>query len=684
VRYTFTAVLLASTIFSTPALAAINAADYGVTPGAADNAAALQRAFDAARGTSDRTVNLPGGTISYGRQLTANGVRVSGSGNTVLAPSDPYNQRITLTGNSPSLSNVRINYHPVGRSGSDHGRNGVWVERANNFNVSGVTLDGAAYGVPPQGQGAGDLFVYNSQGGTISNNAISYTWADSIHMTGGSRNISVTGNRIDHSGDDGIATVSYGDDTGNIRISGNTVTNNLWGRNITAVGTSDVQITNNLISGNASDGAGVYVASEPAYNTPPPRNVLVQGNTIQDTGGDGKGHGQIMLWSGRGPLSNVTVRDNDVRDSKRDDLAVVVSGQMNGVTLEGNQVDGEITRRNGGSYSGSGNTTNDPAMANSTPVPAGTPTPAPGGGGLSPLGQNLNSVERNLYDTDDQFWQAVENGDAAATRRLNDLVSGGILFRQGDQIINRVTGQVTSTVNRTIGNAVDTVVSPIEDAVSSLGDAIVCRIGGGWVSAIIGINVCAAKQLRVQGQQLETQRAMNASGTADNTAGVTGMLNRIMAGLGIAGFLSNETQVRDTYEREYPDAFAPMSGDDLVNADIQWEASTRNAEMAALELQNRAVQEQAASLERARDYAAAGRDGPGIRAELQAMNAISGEQIAAINSLTSATVANHRAETEIQLRDEARKAAANATADDFMSTLATCGNCTLNRPFLGN
>jgi conjugal transfer/entry exclusion protein len=263
-------------------------------------------------------------------------------------------------------------------------------------------------------------------------------------------------------------------------------------------------------------------------------------------------------------------------------------------------------------------------------------------------------------------------------------VSGGILFRQGDQIINRVTGQVTSTVNRTIGNAVDTVVSPIEDAVSSLGDAIVCRIGGGWVSAIIGINVCAAKQLRVQGQQLETQRAMNASGTADNTAGVTGMLNRIMAGLGIAGFLSNETQVRDTYEREYPDAFAPMSGDDLVNADIQWEASTRNAEMAALELQNRAVQEQAASLERARDYAAAGRDGPGIRAELQAMNAISGEQIAAINSLTSATVANHRAETEIQLRDEARKAAANATADDFMSTLATCGNCTLNRPFLGN
>jgi parallel beta-helix repeat protein len=267
-----TAFLLASTIFTGPAWAAINAADFGVTPGAADNGVALQRAFDAARNTSDRTVVLPGGNIAYGRQLTANGVWVSGSSSTVLAPSDPYNQRITLTGDSPSLSNVRINYHPVARSGSDHGRNGVWIEGATNFNVSGVTFDGAAYGVPPRGQGAGDLFVYNSQGGTLRDNSLSYTWADAIHITGGSRNIDVTGNRVDHSGDDGIAVVNYRDGTGGVRINGNTVTNNIWGRGITAVGSSDVQIQNNMISGNEANLAGVYVASEPAYNTDVPRN----------------------------------------------------------------------------------------------------------------------------------------------------------------------------------------------------------------------------------------------------------------------------------------------------------------------------------------------------------------------------------------------------------------------------
>jgi hypothetical protein len=576
------ALLLASTMLTAPAFAAINAADYGVTPGAADNGPALQRAFDAAQSTSDHSVTLPSGTIAYGRQLTANGVRVSGSGGTVLAPSDPRNQRITLTGNSPSLSNMRINYHPIARSGSDHGRNGVWVERATGFNVSGVTLDGSAYGVPPQGQGAGDLFVYNSQNGTISNNNISYTWADSIHMTGGSRNISVTGNRIDHSGDDGIATVSYGDDTGNIRISGNTVTNNMWGRNITAVGTSDVEITNNLISGNASDGAGVYVASEPAYNTPPPRNVLVQGNTIQDTGGAGKGHGQIMLWSGRGPLSNITVRDNDVRDSERDDLAVVVSGAMNGVTVDGNNIDGEITRRNGGSYNGSGNTINDSSMANSVPVPAGTPAPAPGGTDGSQFGMNLNNVERNLYDTDDQFWNAVERGDAQATRRLNDLVSGGILFRQGNQIINRVTGQVTSTVNRTIGDAVDTVVSPVEDAVSSLGDAVLCRIGGGWVSALIGINVCAAKQLKIQGRQLETQQRMVAglgANAAAAAAGIEGVARQVLGSIDSALYGENADEVvGDRYQSGMPESWTfEDSAEHMAQMRQQTDLATREA-----------------------------------------------------------------------------------------------------------
>jgi nitrous oxidase accessory protein NosD len=202
---------------------------------------------------------------------------------------------------------------------------------------------------------------------------VKYAQADSIHITGGSTDIDVTGNRIVGSNDDGIAVVNYGDGAGNVRIDGNTVTGNRWGRNITAVGASDVKITNNFIDGNAADGAGVYVASEPAYNTAAPKNVLIQGNTIQDTGGPGQDHGQIMLWSGKGPISDVTIRDNEVRDSKKGDLAVVISGQTSNVMLEGNNIDGEISRRNGGSYDGDGNTMNDSDMASAAPVPVGTP-----------------------------------------------------------------------------------------------------------------------------------------------------------------------------------------------------------------------------------------------------------------------------------------------------------------------
>jgi hypothetical protein len=79
-----------------------------------------------------------------------------------------------------------------------------------------------------------------------------------------------------------------------------------------------------------------------------------------------------MIWSGAGPVSNVTIKDNQIRDSKRANLAVVVSGKTSGITLEGNQIDGEIAKRNGGSFNGN-NTTNDSRMASSAPVPAGMP-----------------------------------------------------------------------------------------------------------------------------------------------------------------------------------------------------------------------------------------------------------------------------------------------------------------------
>src|SRR4051794_21715393 len=93
--------VLASTIFTGPAWAAINAADYGVSASNGDNAGALQRAFDAARNDPDRRVILPGGNIAYGHELRGNGIHITGSGSTVLAPTNNNSRRILLTGNGP-------------------------------------------------------------------------------------------------------------------------------------------------------------------------------------------------------------------------------------------------------------------------------------------------------------------------------------------------------------------------------------------------------------------------------------------------------------------------------------------------------------------------------------------------------------------------------------------------------
>jgi hypothetical protein len=103
--------LLAGTMLATPVWATIDAAKYGVTPSNPDNAAALQRAFDAARKDPDRQVVLPPGNIAYSRGVTANGIRIVGSGSTVMAPSNPGNQNLTGV-SSPSDFEGRLSSFP--------------------------------------------------------------------------------------------------------------------------------------------------------------------------------------------------------------------------------------------------------------------------------------------------------------------------------------------------------------------------------------------------------------------------------------------------------------------------------------------------------------------------------------------------------------------------------------------
>lgn len=348
-------------------------------------------------------------------------------------------------------------------------------------------------------------------------------------------------------------------------------------------------------------------------------------------------------------------------------------------------------------------------------LPKGYSSPWAGSGGSSQsaFGKSVGGVGANIGDTDEQIVNEILHGEAGAWQKLNGILSGDGVTGKVNGVVDKATGVVTGAIDDTIDGATDAVMNPIEDTVDSYADAAVkaveCQIGGSaaamaggavssiwgggdatygaqlaqWLSQTAG-NLCMSKGVAVQNKILEYERRNNAHGQANNTAGINGMINRTMPGLGQGGFLSDEQAIQGAYEETYPDMFPPMSGKELAKTDSAMRQRERTAHMGSFGIQNRAIQEQAGSLSRARDYAAAGRAGEGVRAELQAMNAIGGEQIAAINSLTAATVGSSRAAAEVQLRKEARTAAANAAADDFMSTMTRCDNCQMSKPLIGN
>jgi Ca2+-binding RTX toxin-like protein len=282
----------------------ISITDFGaVGDGKTDNRAAIQKAIDTAKQTG-QSVTVPAGTFVHQGLLKLDGVDMAGAGGaSVLKAVGSGDQSVELTGNGASLSNITLDSDATSR-GTKNTNAKILVNAATNFDVDHVTILNSF---------SAGMMIYGSSEGQIVSNTVQDTNADSIHMTGGSHDILVQGNLVQRAGDDGIAVVSYG--TSNvahdITITGNAVVDNKWGRNVTVVGGEDVKITGNYIDGNSAGLAGVYLATEPAYNTAGDKNVLVDGNTIKNTGSTRTGHGNVMLYDGTAQtLSGITITNN--------------------------------------------------------------------------------------------------------------------------------------------------------------------------------------------------------------------------------------------------------------------------------------------------------------------------------------------------------------------------------------
>lgn len=470
----------------------VSITDFGaVADGRTNNQKAIQAAFDYAKAHGESVV-IPTGTFAYSGTLTANGIKVAGNGDgSVLKALDPHNEALFLTGNGGSFSNFQIQGNTSAGRLVTYETAAICVKGATNYTVENMHINGSA---------SVGVFSTGSSYGKILNNTVENTKADSIHNTGGSHDLTITGNRIINSGDDGISVVSYKDQqiSHDILIQGNTVLDNNWGRGLTVVGGNNVQIIGNHVDGGTADRAGVYIAAESEYNTYGVSNVLVRGNTLIDAGGTQSGHGAVTLYNsqaGSTVLTGIKVENNQIVDPRASGVLAVGNGQIS-ASVTGNSMyaDGNKFYNNldpAASVTQSGNTSY-PMSSYSTPlVPAGggvgsggtsggTPSdggtsggePTTGGsftisstGTKEALPTGIADATHPVSGAPTKFVTALNTSAAVTGTSGNDQITGlkgatdtqGLAGGRGDDIY--VVDRSTDKVIENAAEGVDTVVS---------------------------------------------------------------------------------------------------------------------------------------------------------------------------------------------------------------------------------
>jgi hypothetical protein len=224
------------------------------------------------------------------------------------------------------------------------------------------------------------IFSLGSSNGEILNNTVENTQADSISQSDGSNNITINGNRILNSGDDGISNNSYFGEPGgivhDITVQGNTVLSNAVGRGLEVSGGNKIVFTGNYVD-NTDGFADMYIASElTTYNTVGVDSVTVTGNAFADGGPD---QGSLLINNTQGTayaITNIIVSANQFRNP---DLTSV---QFTGNGVESGSVSDNIAYTSN-TFSLSSNTNATLTQSNnqvSAPSTFTTPLVAPGGG----------------------------------------------------------------------------------------------------------------------------------------------------------------------------------------------------------------------------------------------------------------------------------------------------------------
>lgn len=272
--------------------------------GTTNDTKGLQAALIAGKGQG-QPVFIPG-QCNYDDVLTLDGVRLFGDPKqgSALYALNPLRSAIYLIGNGPQIESLRLNGVTPTQRGTERDSCRVVAYNAHEFLMRNLIVTCAA--------GAG-LRADASTAGVIELNEVSNTLADSIHVTDGSQSLTISHNRINASGDDGIAVVSYAGQVLPVRdivAEYNRVSNNRGGRSMSIVGGEDIIYSLNMLMGNATS-AGIYIAQEKGQ-TRGVKRARIERNTVHNCGApDPKRHFGIMCFSdGDFPNEDITIRRN--------------------------------------------------------------------------------------------------------------------------------------------------------------------------------------------------------------------------------------------------------------------------------------------------------------------------------------------------------------------------------------
>ncbi|MFG1811515.1 right-handed parallel beta-helix repeat-containing protein [Streptomyces sp. NPDC049040] len=288
----------------------VSAATYGITPGGGDVTAALNSALGGLSGTG-QGLWLPAGTYGISGRVNLSGVSLRGAGQwytTLRSTAENGSGGLYATGGRNQIADLTISGDQTFRN-NDQGAAAIEGAFTSGSLILDVWMEHSKVGlwaVPGTGLDAAGLRVRD-------------TFADGIHVHGGSAGSRVEQSDVRNTGDDTIALDTEGGNVTGCTVSHNTVRLPVQANGIGVYGGGSNVVEDNAVSDTVAFGSGITVSTYFGQNFSGP--TTVRGNLLLRTGSHHSNWATDIgaLWiyaADKGDITQpVNVTGNTIKDS---------------------------------------------------------------------------------------------------------------------------------------------------------------------------------------------------------------------------------------------------------------------------------------------------------------------------------------------------------------------------------